>query len=255
MRIKPIIKGAAVAAAGVSAYLFCSPYKKNIVMIGHRGLSAKYLENTERAFIEAAKNGSGGIETDVRITKDGVFVLNHNPMVNYKDGTHLVIADSTYAELSAKPLWNPHSNEDIFICTFKRYLEICKEFDLVAFIEVKGEFPDEKLKEMFEMASQIHSISRCSLQSFNTANLDKARSICPELSLMLTYEDKNVDWNICLEKGYDIDMEYTLLTRGILKKFHEHGLKVGVWTVNDPFVLSWMRWYDLDYIESDIFGS
>lgn len=254
MKLKPIVAGALVAAAGASAYLFGSPYKKNIVMIAHRGLSAKFLENTEVAFIEAAKNGSGGIETDVRITKDGVFVLNHNPMVNYKDGTYLNIADSTYAELSAKPLWNPHSNEDIFICTFERYLEICKEFDLVAFIEVKGEFPDEKLKEMFEMAARIHSLPKCSLQSFNTANLDKVRSMFPELSIMLTYEDKNIDWNICIEKGYDIDMDYSLLTRDILNKFHEHGLKVGVWTVNDPLVLARMRWYNLDYIESDIYG-
>lgn len=36
-------------------------------MIGHRGFSSKHLENTAEAFIAAAKHGSGGVETDVRI--------------------------------------------------------------------------------------------------------------------------------------------------------------------------------------------
>ena len=42
-------------------------------MIAHRGYSSKYPDNTEPAFLGAVKNGSGGIETDIRITKDGVF--------------------------------------------------------------------------------------------------------------------------------------------------------------------------------------
>ena len=43
--------------------------------IAHRGYSGKYLQNTEESFIKAVEHGSGGIETDVRITKDGVFVV------------------------------------------------------------------------------------------------------------------------------------------------------------------------------------
>ena len=40
--------------------------------IAHRGYSGKYQQNTEESFLEAVKHGSGGIETDVRFTKDGV---------------------------------------------------------------------------------------------------------------------------------------------------------------------------------------
>ncbi|MBQ9997340.1 MAG: glycerophosphodiester phosphodiesterase, partial [Clostridia bacterium] len=47
----------------------------SICFIAHRGYSGKYQENTEEAFLEAVKHGSGGIETDVRTTADGVLVV------------------------------------------------------------------------------------------------------------------------------------------------------------------------------------
>ena len=48
-----------------------------VQMIAHRGLSGLALENTNEAFLAAAKRNFYGIETDVRITKDGKFILCH----------------------------------------------------------------------------------------------------------------------------------------------------------------------------------
>ena len=67
--------------------------------IAHRGYSGKYQENTDEAFLEAVKHGSGGIETDVRTTADGVLVVNHNSTAVFADGTELEIASSTYEQL------------------------------------------------------------------------------------------------------------------------------------------------------------
>ena len=78
----------------------------NPCFIAHRGFSGKYLQNTEEAFLKAVEHGSGGIETDVRITRDGVLVVNHDDTVKYADGTELAVSDYTYEELAAKPLRN-----------------------------------------------------------------------------------------------------------------------------------------------------
>lgn len=59
--------------------LFMPIKAKEICMIAHRGYSGKYLQNTELAFVQAARHGSGGAETDIRITSDGVYVTSHNP--------------------------------------------------------------------------------------------------------------------------------------------------------------------------------
>ena len=43
-------------------------------LIAHRGYSSKFHPNTEEAFLGAIAHGSGGIETDVHFTADGVLV-------------------------------------------------------------------------------------------------------------------------------------------------------------------------------------
>ena len=93
----------------------------NICFIAHRGYSSRYVMNTEEAFIAAVKHGSGGIETDVRVTKDGVLVLSHDDAIKFEDGSTLVVEDSTYEELTRKPLRNPFTNNKIYICTYSHF--------------------------------------------------------------------------------------------------------------------------------------
>ena len=51
---------------------------RNIYVAAHRGLSARYPENTMLAFQKAAEAGVDQIETDVRMTKDGELILIHD---------------------------------------------------------------------------------------------------------------------------------------------------------------------------------
>ncbi len=253
-----IIKTAIAAATGVlgAAAAFCAVNKhihKDICMIAHRGHSAKFPGNTEPAFLSAVKNGSGGIETDIRTTKDGIFVANHNDDVVFKDGTSLLVAESTLAELTAKPIKNDKTKDDIYICTFERYLEICRDNNLICFIELKGEFTDEQIHELFTMADEIYDLKMCQLQSFEFENLVKAHEAFPDLQIMLTY-GKGMDYSKCLEYGFDIDVDYKTLSKKMMNDFHSRGLKVGAWTANDIFTLNYCRAFGVDYIESDIFG-
>lgn len=253
-----ILKTAIATATGVVgvAAAFCAVNKhihKDICMIAHRGHSAKFPGNTEPAFLSAVKNGSGGIETDIRTTKDGVFVANHNDDVVFKDGTSLLVAESTFAELTAKPIKNDKTEDDIYICTFERYLEICRDNNLICFIELKGEFTDEQIQELFTMAGEIYDLKMCQLQSFEFENLVKAHEAFPDLQIMLTY-GKGMDYSKCLEYGFDIDVDYKTLSKKMMNDFHSRGLKVGAWTANNIFTLNYCRAFGVDYIESDIFG-
>ncbi|MCR5151125.1 MAG: histidinol-phosphatase HisJ family protein, partial [Clostridiales bacterium] len=112
--------------------------KRRICMIGHRGYSSAYPENTALAFVKAAENGSGGCETDVRITSDGEYVCCHNEDAVFCDGTSLVISESTYEQLTAKPLKNSKTGDDVRLCSFREYLEIMKKYGMVCFVELKG---------------------------------------------------------------------------------------------------------------------
>ena len=49
------------------------------LIIGHRGASADFPENTIAAFRGASDQGADGVELDVRQTCDGALVVHHDP--------------------------------------------------------------------------------------------------------------------------------------------------------------------------------
>ncbi len=227
---------------------------KKVCMIGHRGFSSAFRENTESSFLGAVENGSGGAETDIRITKDGVFVTHHNADVVFEDGTSLLISEHTFDELTAKPLLNNKNDLTVYLCTFRRYLEIMCDNNMVCFIELKGEFSDEQVKAVFEMADEVYDLNKVILQSFSFENLVKCRSYYPDIPLMLTYGSSESNWERCFEYNFSIDADTEVVTAEMIEEFHKRGLEVGVWTANDKQTLEKMKALGVDYIESDIFG-
>ena len=222
-------------------------------MIAHRGYSAKYPPNTALAFEKAAEHGSAGAETDIRRTKDGVYVTNHDAEAVFTDGEAMLISEHTYEELTKKPLLNRLTDDEVYLCTFRRYLEIMKEHGMVCFIELKGAYTDEQVGEIFSLAAEVYDLKKCILQSFDFDNLLKCRELFPDLPLMFTYGTEESGWERCFEHGISIDASQNALTDEMIAAFHEHGLDVGVWTINQAEKLELFREKGVDWIESDVF--
>ena len=222
-------------------------------MIAHRGYSGKYPPNTALAFEKAAEYGSAGAETDIRRTKDGVYVTNHDAEVRYADGTELTITEHTLAELTAKPILNRLTDDEVYLCTLRRYLEIMRDNDMVCFVELKGAYTDEQVKEIFDLAAEVYDLKKCILQSFDFDNLLKCRAMFPELPLMFTYGSGESGWERCFDHGISIDADQYVLTDEMLEAFHRHGLDVGVWTVNDADRVEYFKNKGVDWIESDVY--
>jgi glycerophosphoryl diester phosphodiesterase len=68
-----------------------------VLVLAHRGLHREVPENTLEAFARAIGSGVDGIETDVRLSRDGLPVLFHDRLA--PDGRE--VADLTAAELAA----------------------------------------------------------------------------------------------------------------------------------------------------------
>ena len=232
-----------------------SEAKQNVKFIGHRGYSFRYLENTEEAFTGAAKHGSAGAETDVRLTSDGVLVCSHGGEITLSDGTTLEISEHTYEELTEKPLKNLKSFTKLYLCTFERYLEIMKENDMICFVEFKGEFTDENIKKAFNMAERKYELAKCPLQSFKIGNLIRAKKLFPQLPVMLTCDTFDETVRQAYELGFAIDMDLRGLTRETVELFHAAGLEVGAWTANTRAEISYCLSLGVDYIESDVYAS
>jgi glycerophosphoryl diester phosphodiesterase len=68
-------------------------------IVGHRGARGLAPENTIAGFKTAIASGVDAIECDVRITKDGVAVLHHDPAIGLAGKAALVIADTNLSTL------------------------------------------------------------------------------------------------------------------------------------------------------------
>jgi glycerophosphoryl diester phosphodiesterase len=72
-----------------------------MLIIAHRGYSARHPENGTAAFEAAIAAGADFIETDVRLTRDGVAVCWHDPDLERLAGRAEAIADLTHEALAA----------------------------------------------------------------------------------------------------------------------------------------------------------
>lgn len=72
-----------------------------MLIIAHRGYSARHPENSIAAFEAAIAAGADFIETDVRLTRDGVAVCWHDADLKRLAGRDEAIADLTHEALAA----------------------------------------------------------------------------------------------------------------------------------------------------------
>ena len=70
-----------------------------MIILGHRGFSAKYFENTETSFRKAFEFGADGIELDTRVTKDGKLVVIHDADLKRLTGKDIKISDNDYDKI------------------------------------------------------------------------------------------------------------------------------------------------------------
>ena len=225
-----------------------------LCMIAHRGYSSVFPPNTEPAFVGAAAHGSGGAETDIRRSKDGVYVCSHDSEVRFFDGTALRVEDSDFAALTAKPLFNDKTAVDTYLCTYRRYLEIMRDHDMICFIELKGAYTEDQVKEVFEIAAEVYDLQKCILQSFDFDNLIRCHELFPALPLMYTYGSGESHYERCFDYGFSIDCDQFVITEQMIAEFHDRGLEVGLWTVNDEENMKRCLALGVDYIESDVYG-
>ena len=73
---------------------------EKVSLVAHRGLSSQAPENTLPALQLAAENGHTVAEFDIRLTKDGVWVLSHDSKINRMTSSSGQIADYTYFDLA-----------------------------------------------------------------------------------------------------------------------------------------------------------
>ena len=95
------------------------------LFVGHRGCNIG-VENTAEAYRNGVDvYGYDGLECDVRVTKDGFYVISHDETTD-RLGGHLTVANATLAELQAEEYTQTRNGVTYtgHICTVAEYLAI-----------------------------------------------------------------------------------------------------------------------------------
>ena len=141
----------------------------------HRGYTedSSVAHSTIADFKNAIKHGYKFLETDVHVTKDGYFVLCHDATI-----AGLTIATSTLAELQAVT----------DIATLDEFLVLCKKYDAVPVLEMKGGFgyyaDRERATELVQKIEKYGLADRAFITSFDYVDLLKVSEINPYLNLV-----------------------------------------------------------------------
>lgn len=222
--------------------------------VAHQGYSESNPGNTPLAFSAAANKDFWGMETDIRFTSDGIAVCQHDADVKYEDDTALTVAEHTYAELRAKPMKNKKTADRVYLCPFTEYLDICAAGDNVAVIELKTVCSEAELAQLLALVDEHHSRQKSVFIAFDYENMTALRAMDGTIALQYLSETKNdPHFEDCLKDGVSLDVKYNLVTKSLVKKFHDKGLKVNAWTVNSDWCRNKMRRLGVDFITSDRF--
>ena len=99
------------------------------IYIAHRGSKINGgVENTKEAFLGGVKAGAQGLECDVRVTKDGVFIICHDETLERLTSNRikLNVNHSLFNEIKNVELNQSYNSQEYNgrICLFTEYLDI-----------------------------------------------------------------------------------------------------------------------------------
>ncbi len=227
--------------------------KGDAKIIAHRGLSGLKIENTKDAFMSAAERSYWGIEADLRRTADGQFIICHDQTLTRISKSNLNVEESQLQDLLKIPLSIKNRGGEGKLCELSTYISICKAYKKQAILELKSDFSQEEIAKIIDQINLIGYIDGVTFISFNYLNLERVRHILPNQACQYLFSDVSTEIiNKLIRDRIDVALSYKALTEERLIAFHNAGLKVNCWTVDDKKVAQRLASLGVDYITTNI---
>ena len=229
-----------------------------VVIIGHRGASWDAPENTVVALKLAWEQQADGAEFDVYLTQDGKIVACHDKDTKRTAGVSKLIAETSLAELRKLDVgtWKNIKFAGERIPTLEEMLATMPAGKKV-YIEVKcGPEIVPELDRVLQ-ATRLKS-AQTPVICFNAdviAAVKKLRPDLPAYWLVSLKEDTTADSLITKAQeiradGLDLSAN-ARLDQAFATKIRSAGLRLDVWTVNDPAVARRMAQIGVQGITTD----
>ncbi len=230
--------------------------RKKLPIVGHRGLSATYPENTLIAFEKALECGVDAMELDVQLTADHQLVVTHDPEIKRCSNGEGLIREMTFAELRALDfgLWKGEEFRGTRIPTLVEVLDLVFGKPRPGFqlqIEIKDD-QEECAEQVVNLLQSRRLLDQCMIISFYGHILQKVHELEPRLLLegfpeegMATHAENMYDFidYVCIWNAK--------LTTENVKFFHDRGIKVNTYRGDSRQDVENALRFDVDSITSN----
>jgi glycerophosphoryl diester phosphodiesterase len=207
-----------------------SVWRTRPIVVGHRGGRGRGwpTENTIAAFEEARRQGARAVELDVRTSRDGEVVVFHDAALAEGAGGRLV-RDVSTRELRA-----------LGVPTLHDVLRWAREHSVAVNVEMKHDVSD-RLGLARSTARAVRATGADVLfSSFDPLLLSVGGFFAPDVPRALLVHSGQAVWADLVQRAarppwaafvhLDRTQAHPAAIVGLLRR----GLRVGVWTVNDP---------------------
>jgi glycerophosphoryl diester phosphodiesterase len=209
------------------------------LVVGHRGGRGEGWppENTLAAFERARREGARAIELDIRTCAGGKAIVFHDETLGRMTGERdsRRVSDVRWEELRGLDLGGGAS-----VPALSETLVWARGCGVAVNVEMKHDVPG-RLELAREAARAVDaSGADVLLSSFDPLLIGLAAALAPSLPRALLTHKSQARWADALQEAVRppllraLHVERTQVHAGTVARFRRRGLRVGVWTVNDP---------------------
>ena len=222
-------------------------------VIAHRGSRLLWPENTMLAFESAVALGIELIETDIRLSSDGILHCFHDSTLERTTDGHGAFADRSAADLAklnAGYRHDPYKNFPFRTAgaTIPRFESVLDAFPGLGFVvDLKAPDTDEALADLINRRPDLGD--RLIVGSFTSARLDSFRILTSESVATSTGAQETVSVLAGLRAGgsrnpfglatraLQVPVSWygvPVVTSRLIELAHRFDRLVQVWTINEP---------------------
>lgn len=228
-----------------------------VYLTAHRGITATAPENSLPSYEKSVELGFYSAECDIRLTKDGYWVLSHNSSTSKMFWLDVTVEEMTLAELkeynymSGANFWE---YDGLRIATLEEYLDIFVGTQTRPQIEIKSDDFDQ-LYKIIDALNERGLTQQAIVISFDLEQLKAINELDSGIELWYLVDEiteeniaeaKAIGDNVWLSANYEKNDDTSI------KLAVDSGINVSFWTVNS--VRDAQKLYDMGvrYIETDI---
>lgn len=228
-----------------------------VYFTAHRGVTATAPENSLPSYEKAVELGYYSAECDIRLTKDGHWVLSHNSSTSKMFWVDVEVEASTLAELkeleymSGANFWE---YDDLHIATLDEYLDIFVGSNTRPQIEIKSEDYDS-LYTIIDAVKAKGLAEQSIVISFDLKQLEVIHELDSSIELWYLVDEiteeniseaKAISDNVWLSANFEENDEASI------KLAVDAEVPVSFWTVNTVEDAKMLYDMGIRYIETDI---